>query len=280
MGRTNSSTAILSLTSPGVPIAPPEEQAELARGVNEYAAKLRDGNARFGFFAALPSLLDTKAALEEMTYALDVLKADGVTLFTRYGEDNYYLGHKAFRPIWEELNRRKAVVFIHPTSPRDTGLVNAYLPQPIIDYPHETARTAFDMISNNTKRDYPDCKCILSHAGGTLPILLVRAAGGIDMMSRGSKTAESILEDARSFYFDLALSSSSNVLDTLLRHFPHDHILFGSDFPYAPAAAGEMFAKQLDEYELTEQTRRQIYHENARRLFPRIFGNNAEAVSK
>ena len=280
MGRTNSSTAILSLTSPGVPIAPPEEQAELARGVNEYAAKLRDGNARFGFFAALPSLLDTKAALEEMTYALDVLKADGVTLFTRYGEDNYYLGHKAFRPIWEELNRRKAVVFIHPTSPRDTGLVNAYLPQPIIDYPHETARTAFDMISNSTKRDYPDCKCILSHAGGTLPILLVRAAGGIDMMSRGSKPAESILEDARSFYFDLALSSSSNVLDTLLRHFPHDHILFGSDFPYAPAAAGEMFAKQLDEYELTEQTRRQIYYENAHRLFPRIFGDNAEAVSK
>jgi predicted TIM-barrel fold metal-dependent hydrolase len=273
LSKTDSSTAILSLTAPGVQIAPLEEQPKLARSVNEAAAKLRNESSKFGFFAALPSLLDTKAAIEEITYALDVLKADGITLFTRYGDGNYYLGHKLFRPIWEELNRRKAVVFIHPTHPLNTDVWNPLLPQPIIDYPHETARTAFDMISTNTKRDFPDCKIILSHAGGTLPILLSRASIGIAMISRGSKSNESVIEDAKSFYYDLALSSSSHVLDTLLNHIPHDHILYGSDFPYAPSVTGEMFAKLLDEYKLSDETRAQIYYKNAQRLFPRLAGN-------
>lgn len=273
MTKTGSSTAILSLTAPGVQIAPVEQQGQLARSVNEFAAKVRDENSKFGFFAALPTLLDADRAIEEITYALDVLKADGVTLFTRYGDGHYYLGNDLFRPIWKELNRRKAVVFIHPTHPLDTALTNPRLPQPIIDYPHETARTAFDMIITNTKRDHPDCKVILSHAGGTLPILLMRGAEGIAMMTQHNKTSESVLEDARSFYYDLALSSSSNVLDTLLRHFPHDHILWGSDFPYAPAIACQMFAKLLDDYDMSEETRTNICYRNAHSLFPRLASN-------
>ena len=273
MSKTGSSAAILSLTAPGVQIAPVEQQGELARSVNEYAAKVRDENPKFGFFAALPTLLDVDRAIEEITYALDILKADGVTLFTRYGNGHYYLGNDLFRPVWRELNSRKAVVFIHPTHPFDTALTNPRLPQPIIDYPHETARTAFDMIITNTKHDHPDCKVILSHAGGTLPILLLRGADGIEMTTRGNKTSESVIEDARSFYFDLALSSSSNVLDTLLNHFPHDHILYGSDFPYAPAFAGQKFAKLLDDYDMKDETRANIYYRTAHSLFPRLASN-------
>ncbi|TGO07512.1 hypothetical protein BTUL_0270g00120 [Botrytis tulipae] len=272
MDKTVSGTAILSLTAPGVQIVPLEEQAKFARSVNETAANLRDENPRVGFFAAVPSLHETTAAIEEIAYALDVLKADGITLFTRYGNGHYYLGHKLFRPIWEELNRRKAVVFIHPTHSLNTDIWNPILPQPVIDYPHETARTAFDMISTNTKRDFPDCKVILSHAGGTLPLLLLRASSVIGMTSRGSKSAESVMEDAESFYYDLALSSSSHVLDTLLNHIPHDHILYGSDFPYAPAVVGEMFTKLLDEYKLSDETRELIYYKNAHKLFPRLAG--------
>lgn len=88
--------------------------AHLARASNEYAAAIRDAHPKsYGFFASLPSLLDTKASLEEVAYSLDVLGADGVPLFTRYGNDNHYLGHPDLKPIWEELNRRQAVVFVH-----------------------------------------------------------------------------------------------------------------------------------------------------------------------
>src|SRR4051812_16762851 len=100
-----------------------------------------------GFFAALPSLLDTEAALKEIEYALDTLKADGITLFTRYGDGAKYLGHPDFRRIWEALNARKAVVFIHPTHTTDTRLAHLALPQPILDYPNETAKTAMDLVS-------------------------------------------------------------------------------------------------------------------------------------
>lgn len=94
MDRLGVRTAILSVTAPGACILKGAASFTLARQVNEYAAELRDRNPqRFGFFASLPSLLDTDAALSEITYALDTLHADGVTLFTRYGDSNVYLGH-------------------------------------------------------------------------------------------------------------------------------------------------------------------------------------------
>lgn len=225
--------AILSLTAPGAVIAgTDQERRVLARRANEYAANLRNEDPnRWGFFAALPSLLDTEGALTEIRYSFDVLKADGVTLFTRYGTGNQYLGHADFRPIWEELNKRKAVVFIHPTHPADTTPVNPFLPQPAIDYPHETTRTAVDLISTNTKRSYPNCKVILSHAGGTLPFLISRVSTVPREEATTArvfgKTSEDIMEDFRSFYFDLALSSSPAVMRLLLELIPHDHIVYG-----------------------------------------------------
>lgn len=242
MERIGVTKAILSLTAPGAVIAPTtQKRRELARKCNEFAAAKRDEDPqRWGFFAALPCLLDTEGALAEIQYALDVLKAEGVTLFTRYGPGSQYLGSPEFKPIWEELNSRKAVVFIHPTHPADTTPVNPLLPQPLIDYPHETTRTAVDMIITNTKRRYPDCKVILSHAGGTLPYLITRVA----TVSREAaatarmygKTSEEIMEDFRSFYFDLALSSSEAVLKLVLDLAPHDHILYGKAFSMVRAS--------------------------------------------
>ncbi|THW67236.1 amidohydrolase family protein [Aureobasidium pullulans] len=153
-------TTILSLTALGACILEGQKSFDLARRCNEYCSELRDKSPRrWGFFAALPSLLNTKAALAELAYALDVLHADGVTLFTRYGTGNTYL-----------------VVFVHPTYPVDTTKVNESMPQPLIDYPHETTRTATDIAG--TRRKYPGCKVILSHAGGALPYLIERISNG------------------------------------------------------------------------------------------------------
>ena len=265
-------TTIFSITAPGPTILNGAAAAKLARQTNEFAASLRDEEPRrFGFFATLPPLLDgTQAALDEITYSLDHLKADGVTLFTRYGPDNHYLGHEDFRPIWTELNARKAVVFIHPTHAVDTHLVNPSLPQPMIDYPHETTRTALDLIVSNTVRDHPNCKIILSHAGGTLPYLATRAATVLPDAGLSSKSTEEVLNEARSFYFDLALSGNEFTLGLLLKFAKPGHIMFGSDFPYAPRKTIDTHTDNLDRYRMSEGQAFEVNRGNALRLFPRL----------
>ncbi|KAG2164238.1 hypothetical protein JADG_003977 [Aureobasidium aubasidani] len=248
-------TTILSLTAPGACMLEGQKSFDLARRCNEYCSELRDKSSRkWGFFAALPSLLNTEAALAEIAYALDVLHADGVTLFTRYGTGNTYLGHADIEPIWKELDRRQAVVFVHPTHPVDTTKVNESMPQPLIDYPHETTRTATDMIIAGTRRKYPGCKVILSHAGGALPYLIER-------ISNGSKHGQQAMADFKSFYYDLALSSSPSVLQLLLTM---------SDFPYAPPLSIEAFAEKLENFEMDSKLKSKIKYGNALALLPRL----------
>ncbi|CAI7580147.1 unnamed protein product [Penicillium manginii] len=266
--------AILSLTAPGATIAPDVTSARtLARRVNEYAASLRKQHpGSFGFFATLPSLTDIHGSLAEVAYALDTLKADGVTLFTRYGDENNYLGHTQFTPIWDELNRRKAVVFIHPTHPVNTTWTNPLLPQPVIDYPHETTRAAVDLIIANVTQKFPDCPKILSHAGGSLPYLISRIA----TTSRETestkliygKSSKEIYEDFRSFYFDLALSSSSAVLSMVLDLVPHEHITYGLSplrkfGSYPDKIAG--FREELSAFQMGDKLRTMIYQGNAKK---------------
>ncbi|CAI7591136.1 unnamed protein product [Penicillium palitans] len=255
--------AILSLTAPGASIAPDTESARiLARQVNEYAAGLRQQHpSSFGFFATLPSLTDIPRALTEIEYALDVLKADGITLFTRYGDGDNYLGHSLFTPIWEELDARKAVVFVHPTHPVNTTWTNPMLPQPAIDYPHETTRTVVDLIIANVTQNHPNCRKILSHAGGSFPYLISRIA----TTSRATepteliygKTAKVIMDDFRSFYYDLALSSSPALLNMLLDLVPHHHITYDK-------IAG--FREDIDAFHMAHKLREIIYYGNVENL--------------
>lgn len=269
---------MLSITAPGACILPDRQaRAQLARKLNQYSADLRDKEPeKFAFFVSLPNILDTADALAEIAYGLDTLHADGVTLFTRYGSSNTYLGHPDIEPIWSELNRRRCVVFIHPTHPVDTNPVNSKLPQPAIDYPHETTRTAMDMITNGTRLKYPACKVILSHAGGALPYIISRVttpmkkAPDFAVSHRTGMTHDKAMESFCSFHFDLALSSSPQVLDMLLKMVPHGHILYGSDFPYAPITAYPAFLEALESYEMSSELRDMINFGNAMKLFPRL----------
>ena len=262
------------MTAPGTDIVKGKiAAAKLARETNEYLASLRDKDPRkYGFFASLPPLTDVPAVIEEITYALDVLKADGVTVFTRYGLGNGYLGHADFKPIWRALNEKNAVVFVHPTHSIDTTLVNSNLPQPIIDYPHETTRTAADMILSDTLRETPNCKIILSHAGGTLPYLANRLQAVVDT-GLTNKSSDEIAKDVASFYYDLALSSSMNTIEVLMKVTTPDHILFGSDFPYAPAKTIKSFVEKFNSAGLDQSLEDAISRDNALRLFPRLEKN-------
>ena len=241
-------TSILSVTAPGACILTGDESFQLARRLNEFAAKMRDSAPKsYGFFANLPNLFYKDAALAEIAYAFDTLKADGVVLFTRYGNEHAYLGHTAFRDIWAELDRRNAVVFVHPTHPLDTGLVDPLLPQPVMDYAFETTKAAVDLIVSKNIRTFKNVKIILAHAGGVLPYLMGRPASIIPAVS-ANHNADEMMEDAREFYYDTALSGSPNQLLLVKDFVKPGHLVFGSDFPYAPPASIDYHTQSLDKY--------------------------------
>ncbi|KAI4286720.1 MAG: hypothetical protein L6R35_004025 [Caloplaca aegaea] len=267
-------TSMLSLSAPGAMIAgEPAKVRALARQWNDYAAEVRaDLSERFGFFAALPALTDTEGSMAELKYALDELAADGITLFTSY--DGKYLGAKEFEPIWAELDRRHAVIHVHPVHSRGALFTTPFLPQPLIDYPHESTRTASDLVLSGRKRQYPNCKIILSHAGGTLPYIserLVSLGNSIfaGVLDENSPRGDQIMEDLKSFYFDLAISGTANVLDTLLKWAPPHRILYGSDFPFAGGFERSSDAA-LQSYVMDERLRQLSYRDNALALFPRL----------
>nr|POE92392.1 6-methylsalicylic acid decarboxylase [Quercus suber] len=271
------STSILTVTAPGPAIErDPTVAAKLTRECNEFCANLRDQQPqRFGFFACLPDLRQVDTTVDEIRYALDVLKADGIILLTSYGTDTpIYLGHASFAPIWQALSARRATVFIHPTHAAGSSLVSDFLPQPAFDYPHETGRTAIDLITSGTlTHAAQNCKIILSHAGGTLPALIDRVAGLLPSAPAAFNphlSRDELLALARSFYFDTALSSSPMALGALLALLGPDHrshVLFGSDFPNASDPAIEYFTRQLRASHVFHESE---LRENALKLFPRL----------
>ena len=126
LDRVGTQTAMLSITAPGVWFGDPQEARTLAREMNEYAAAkmVSDQKGRFGLFAVLP-LPDVQGSLQEIAYALDTLKADGVGILTSYG--NAWLGDPQFTPVLEELHRRKAVVYTPPGQTERTIVAQKYI---------------------------------------------------------------------------------------------------------------------------------------------------------
>ncbi|KAL8704354.1 MAG: hypothetical protein Q9201_002479 [Fulgogasparrea decipioides] len=234
MARNDIATSILSCAIPfTVLLQDATEIATLSRETNEYLASLRDQYpSNFGFFATVPSLDDTARCIEEIEYALSNLKADGVSLFTSYGEK--YLGHPDFRPVWAELNRHATVIFTHPTMEgMEKSIQEPFLiPRALIDWSHETTRAAIHLIMTDTIRKFSACKIILSHGGGTLPFVAGRI-GDIPMQEGLSgKKPEEFLDAASSFYFDLALVGHGAPLKLLMEFAKPGHVLYGSDYPF------------------------------------------------
>ncbi|CAL8574616.1 hypothetical protein XPA_000570 [Xanthoria parietina] len=264
-------TAILSLSAPGAVIAGSRDDVRaLVRKWNDYASELCSAHPnRFGFFAALPGLEDLEGAISEIHYIFRQLKADGVTLSTSYA--GQYLLAKEFEPVWAALDEARAVVHVHPNHSFAAAFTTPFLPQPLVDYPHETTWTASDLVLSGQKRQFPNCKVILSHAGGMLPyladqisVLATTICGGTLDDEDSSRGSEKVMADLKSSYFDLALGGSSTVLDLLINWAPRDHVLYGSDFPFA-GGAGEPFEATLASYP-TEM----CYQANALDLFPRL----------
>ena len=260
-------TGILSLTAPSVVGWKAIERREMARRVNEYTADLVVRRPdRFGNFAT-PPLPDVDGALLEIEYALDTLRADGVILLSNYV--GKYLGDAAFEPIWAELDRRHAVVFVHPGQPPLP--IAAGVAGPLVDYPFDTTRTAVQLVLNGIPDRYPGARIILAHAGGFLPYASHRFAELARVFRPDAADPADILASFLRFYFDTALSSGPAALTSLKASSGSGRVLFGSDFPYAPANVAASFTAKLDAYDgQTAYQRRAISHCNAWTLFPRL----------
>jgi predicted TIM-barrel fold metal-dependent hydrolase len=258
-------TAIVAVSTPGVSfVEPADRAASLARELNDYAAALPAERAgRFGFFATLP-MPDITASVAEAERALDDLRADGVVLAPSPG--GIYLGAAGHEPLFKTLNERRTVVFIHPGElPGQT----VYGVTPFAaDFLLDTTRAAYLLVRNGIVRRYPNLRFILSHAGGFVPYAAHRLA--VTITAETGRTPLDALEDLQSFYFDTALSSSPAALPTLLAFALPGHVLFGSDWPFAPRQAVQYFANGLDQYDLDPATRSAIERGNAHRLFPRL----------
>ena len=260
-------TGILSLTAPSVIGWDKSERRRMARRVNEYTADLVTKRPdRFGNFATLP-LPDAEGALWELEHALDALRADGVILLANYA--GKYLGEAAFEPIWSELHRRHAVVFVHPGQPPLPTA--AGVPGPLVDYPFDTTRAAVQLVLNGIVDRYPGARIILAHAGGFLPYASHRFAELARVFRPAAAKPADILATFQRFYFDTALSSGPAALPSLKAFAGSGHMVFGSDFPYAPAGIGASFTAKLDAGNgLTADEHRAINHGNACALFPRL----------
>lgn len=254
-------TGILSVSTPGVHLGDDAEARSMARTVNEFAASVVQRHpGRFGFFATL-TLPDVDGALAEAAHALDVLGADGVVLLTNVR--GTYLGDASIEPLMEELNRRKAVVFVHPSelpAPPVPGI-----PPFAADFLLDTTRAGINMARRGWLDRYPDVRIILSHGGGFIPYAAERIAR---MCSPDGDSAKGI-EQLRRFHFDTALASSAYSLPSLLAFADPGRISFGSDWPYAPKDRSLHFARLLDAFEMPEKVRVAIDRGNAERLFPR-----------
>lgn len=227
MDRAGVDTAVLSITNPGIAIKDPKQRQSLARECNVYARKLAsDHPGRFDGFAALP-MPDIEATLAEVKYALDDLKLAGIGLLTNYGDA--YLGNSQFDPLLAELNRRKAVVFVHPTVPTYSPLDHLLSPA-IIEFPHQTTRAVTSLLYSGSFSRYPDISFIFPHAGGTVPFIAARL--------QSKKGPEGTDPDTilRRLHYDSALSANAISLPALLKFVGATKIVFGSDYPFAPEA--------------------------------------------
>jgi 6-methylsalicylate decarboxylase len=262
--------AVASISTPGVHFGDDLAARALGRRVNEYVADIkRERPDRFGAFAAIP-LPDVDGSLEQIEYALDTLRLDGVSLMTN--ADGSYLGDSRFDPVFEELQRRAAVVFVHPTASPDPIAHTLGLPDSLLDYPADTSRAIAKLHFSNTFARTPDVKYVFPHAGGTIPFVTSRFAI-VDQMNviPGADERGTFADTVRRLYWDTASAFSDPVLAMLRSVIGLDRVLLGTDYPYPHDAISIGGVERVrDSAELDDDSRPSVLGDTAARLLARL----------
>jgi aminocarboxymuconate-semialdehyde decarboxylase len=267
MDRHGIAASLLSVSSPGVALGDIGETRDLARACNECAAEtMRAHPTRFGFLAALP-LPDVAASLAEITYAFDRLGADGVCLMTH--SDGVYPGEEGLAPVFDELDRREAVVFIHPTaSPGWTALPE--IPWPTLEFPFDTTRAVVSLMMGGTLHRCRRIRWIFAHAAGAVPFLAERIARLNAIPKFRQNVPDGVPATLARIHADTALSANALAFSCLRQVIPLDRVMFGSDYPHAGEPTLAASVTGLDGLELSVATRDAIARGTALKLFPAL----------
>ncbi len=260
------STGLLSIAPQGDPFGDPATAARLARDCNEYAAKVAaDHPGRFGVFGMTP-MPNIDGTLKEIEYALDTLKADGIGFFTSYGDK--WLGDAAFNPVFEELNRRKTLVYTHPITANCCKNLIPNLGDGAIEWGTDTTRAVANMIFNGAQARYPNVRMIFSHGGGTMPFLVERFANMAKGAQYASKFPDGFAGAAAKYFYDTAQVANPAAMSALSKVVPISSIVFGTDFPFRKA--GEHVQGLKDCGVFSADDLRKIDRENILPFVPRF----------
>jgi 6-methylsalicylate decarboxylase len=278
MDRQGIATAILSMVLWTAMFAAGDAAAarRVASSANEAAAEaIRSCPGRFGGFARLP-LPDVDAALAEIDYALGMLRLDGVVLLTNH--DGVYPGDSRLDPVFDELNRRQAVVFLHPTVlPGVEHTSFGYLPS-LIEFVFDTTRAVTRLALSGTLERCPNLRLIVPHAGGTIPFLVDRISLLADRFVPGTQMRAPAGVEAylRRLYYELAISTNPHAVASVLQLVGPERLLYGSDWPALDEADVQGLIQVLAANPLLNPAdRARIESQNALELFPRLRSGSA-----
>ena len=266
MDKSGIATAIVSLVQPATWFADDVPLSrKLGRECNEYAAKMiQDHPGRFGQFATI-SPPDTEGSLKEIEYSFDVLNADGIGLMTSYGDK--WLGDPAFAPVLAELNRRKAVIYVHPSSPLCCTSLMSYVPPFFSEFQQDTTRTILSLIFSGAISRLPDIRFIFSHAGGTLPMVAGRIEHYSTLPAFKDKVPNGFDYELKRLYYEIANSAYKPAMAAITNMVPTSQVMFGTDFPLV---AIDDTANGLRSLGLPGADLQAIARDNALGLFPRL----------
>ena len=267
MDRSGIAVSITSISTPGVWFGDVAQAKRLSRACNEFAARMeQDFPGRFGFFATVP-MPDINATLEEIRYAFDTLHADGVGLMSNYGR--VWPGDPKFAPVFDELNRRKAIVYVHPILPDACQDMMPGVSESALEYLFDTARAIASLLYNGSLLRWPDIRFIFPHAGGAMPPLAARVTRMADRDRKVTpKPAQGSMAEMKSLYFDVASSTNVVTLTGLLRLVPATQVMFGTDYPFL--ASIPYTVDPLRSHGLGAADLEAIERGTALRLFPRF----------
>ncbi len=246
MDRVGIDRAILSVSATGVHFGDDARARRLARACNDYGAGVAaDSPDRFGYFASLP-LPDVDGSLDELAHVFDVLDADGLVLQSS-NSDGSYLGDPRFDPVLAELDRREALVFVHPAVPVSSSGLDLDIPAFGLEFTFDTTRAAFNLAYSGALERFPNITWVLAHAGGTVPYLIGRFsllwAVDDELVERAP---QGVVAYMSRLYYDTALSANPHALSSLAELVGWDHVVFGSDFPFAPELVAQLSVLSLD----------------------------------
>lgn len=266
MDRGGVAAAVVSVTNPGLWFGDKTQAQRLARDSNDMMAKLvADRPTRFGMFAAMP-LPDIDATLREIAYALDTLKADGVGLFTSYRD--VWLGDQAFVPVMEELDRRKALVFVHPTVAACCMNLIPDVQPGVMEYGTDTTRAILGILFSGAAVRFPNIRFIWSHAGGTAPFLAGRIEASVPRLAdHAQRLPNGAISEMRKFYYDVAGAANPGALVSLMKLVAISQVLFGTDYP---SGTSRDIIAGLANVGFSASDMRALARDNALRLLPRF----------